>query len=104
MLLLQEFKFIINVQFEKQHANAHHLFQLSNVLSNNSINNTLFDAALSTMNVVMPKYNELIQYLTFQTFPTDYDEKLKQHLILKSALYILIDDSLYKQGRNGILQ
>jgi len=56
------------------------------------------------VDVITSEYGELIQYLTFQTFPPSYNEKQKQRLIFKSAPYTMISDALYKQGRDGLLR
>src|SRR5690242_18274530 len=104
MLLLQEFNFTINVRLGKQHANADHLSRLSNILGNEPINDALPDVQLFVVDVITSEYGELIQYLTFQTFPSSYNEKQKKRLIFKSAPYTMIGDALYKQGRDGLLR
>ena len=104
VLLLQEFTFTINVRPRKKHLNADHLSRLSNVLGNTPIDDNLPDAALFVVEVISADYSEIIQYLTFQTFPLDYDEKLKRRLILKSGPYTMIAGTLYKQGKDGVLR
>ena len=104
VLLLQEFTFTINVRPGKKHLNADHLSRLSNVLGNTPIDDNLPDAALFAVEVISADYSEIIQYLTFQTFPLDYDEKLKRRLILKSGPYTMIAGTLYKQGKDGVLR
>ena len=96
--------FMINVRPGKKHLNADHLSRLSNVLGNTPIDDNLPDAALFAVEVISADYSEIIQYLTFQTFPLDYDEKLKRRLILKSRPYTMIAGTLYKQGKDGVLR
>lgn len=96
VLLLQEFDFTINVRPGKTHANADHLSRLSNILENEPISDALPDAELFLVDLIMLEYSELIQYLTFQTFPFHFTEKLKRRLVLKSTPYTMIGETLYK--------
>ena len=104
VLLLQEFTFKINVRPGKQHANADHLSRLSNELGTEPIDDNLPDAALFAVDIISPEYREVIQYLTTQTIPLHFTDKLKRRLILKSAPYTMIGDALYKQGKDGVLR
>ena len=56
------------------------------------------------VDIISPEYGEVIQYLTTQTFPLHFTDKLKRRLILKSAPYTMIGDALYKQGKGGVLR
>jgi hypothetical protein len=83
ILLLQEFTFTIEVRPGKKHANADHLSRLTTELGMEAIPDALPDAHLFAVDVVSPEYAVLIQYLTTQTFPITFMEKMKKNLIEK---------------------
>lgn len=74
------------------------LYQSCNILENKPPP----DMESFAVDVITPKYSASIWYLTFQTFSNSYSEKSKSRLILKSVLYTMIDDGLYKQRGDGI--
>lgn len=104
ILLHQEFNFTANVWPNKKHANANHLLHLSNVLGNEPIYNAFLNGNLFNVDVILLEYRKLIQYLMFQTFPNYFIKKLKNRLNLKSGSYTMIEDTLYKQKKDGLLQ
>ena len=72
ILLLQEFKFTIYIRPSKKHANADHLFQLTNELGGDPISDSILDADLFVVDVISKEYGDLIQCLTHHTFPPHY--------------------------------
>ncbi len=76
---------------------------LTNILSNEPINDALSIAELFGVDVIIHEYSELIQYLTFQTFHPIFTEKIKKRLILKSLSYTMNSEALYKEGKDEIL-
>ena len=104
VLLLQEFTFTIEVRPGKKHANADHLSRLTTELGTEAIPDALPDAHLFAVEVVSQEYAVLIQYLTTQSFPITFTEKMKQNLIEKSIPYTMIEDVLYKKGKDGLLR
>lgn len=104
VLLLQKFNFIISVRPEKSYANANHLSRLSNILDKELILDALPDGELFAVDVISLEYSKLIQYLTFQTFPSNFNEKMKRRLIWKSTPCTMIGETLYKEGQDGILR
>ena len=104
VLLLQEFNFTIHVRPSKKHANANHLSWLTNELGGDPIPDSFSDADLFVVDVIFTEYADLIQYLTHQTFPLHFTDKMKIQLVHKSAPYTLIGDVLYKKGRDEVLR
>lgn len=70
---------------DKRYANTDHIYDLSDILSNESINDFLFDVELFTINVITSEYGELIEYLIFQIFLSTYSEKFKKHCDYKKC-------------------
>ena len=104
VLLLQEFNFTVQVRPGKNHANADHLSRLSEELGTEPIDDSFPDAQLFFIDTVSSEYAEIINYLQTNTFPTDFSTKQKNRLTLKSAPYSIIADTLYKQGKDGVLR
>ena len=104
ILLLQEFNFTIEIRPGKRHANADHLSRLTNELGKEPIPDALPDANLFVIDVIPTEYAELIQYLTSQSFPVNFTEKMKRQLIQKSLPYTMIADVLYRTGKDGVLR
>jgi hypothetical protein len=46
-------------------------------------------------------YNNLINYLTTLTYPTDYDDSRKTHLRKLSTQHFVINHTLYRKGKKG---
>ena len=49
-------------------------------------------------------YQDLINYLTTLTYPTDYDEQRKTHLRKNSTQYFVKNHTLYRRNRKGNLR
>lgn len=73
-------------------------------MGNKPNNDVLSDAKLFAVDVITPEYSKIIQYLTFQTFSSNFNEKLKRRLILKCVPYMMIGKALYKEGKDGVLR
>jgi hypothetical protein len=67
--LLQEFNFTIQVRPGKHHANADHLSQISDELGFEPIDDEFSDAQLFNVDVIHPKYADIIYYLDKRIFP-----------------------------------
>ena len=104
VLLLQEFTFTIHVRPSKKHANADHLSRLTNELGGIPIPDSFPDANLFVVDVISEEYADLIQYLTHNTYPSHFTDKMKTQLVHKSAPYTLIGGVLYKKGRDEVLR
>ena len=77
---------------------------LNNELGGDPIPDSFPDADLFVVDVISEEYADLIQYLTHHTFLHHLTNKMKIHLVHKSAPYTLIGGVLYKKGRDEILQ
>src|SRR5207302_6375911 len=49
-------------------------------------------------------YQDLINYLTTLTYPTDYDDKRKTHLRKNSTQYFVKNHTLYRRNKKGNLR
>ena len=104
VLLLQEFDFTVEVRPSKSHANADHLSRLNDKLGNEPIDDSIPDAQLFFIDIIPPEYAEIINYLQSNTFPEGYNDKQKQRLAYKAGPYTIIANTLYKQGKDGVLR
>ena len=77
ILLLREFNFIINVRPRKSHTNADFLSQVSEQVNPKSIDDAFPDAHLFNVDIIPPKYADVIYYLTKGAFSTNYSDKQK---------------------------
>ena len=104
ILLLQEFKFTIEVRPGKKHGNADHLTRLSNELGTEPVPDALPDAQLFEVDIITEDYKDIIQYLSTNTIPLTYTEERKRSLVRRSAPFTLIGSVLYRKGKDGILR
>ena len=106
MLLFQEFNFTIVVRPGKNHANADHLSRLEPLSLDQltPINDSLPDAQLFEVDVIQSEYKEILEYLSTSKVPLDYTPKQVNALLHKCGQYTLIDNTLYKRGKDDILR
>ena len=104
VLLVQEFNLTIHVQPGKKYANGNHLAQLTNEFGGDPILDSCLDVDLFVVDVISEEYADLIQYLTYHTFPPHFTDKIKIQLMHRSASYTLIGGVLYKKGKDEVLR
>jgi transposase InsO family protein len=104
VLLLQEFDFTVEVRPGKSHANADHLSRLNDELGDEPIDDSFPDAQLFFVDIIPPEYAEIINYLQTNTFPEGYTDKQKRRLAYRAGPYTIIANTLYKQGKDGVLR
>ena len=72
--MLQEFIFTINVRPGKSHANAKFLSRISEQINLEYIDDAFPDAHLFNVDIIPPKYANVIYYLTKGNFPANYGD------------------------------
>ena len=105
ILLLQEFNFTVVVCPNKSHGNADHLSRLKPTGSANTLplDDNLPNVDLFEVDVLFPKYMEILTYLETNQMPASYSPLQVQILIWRNAPYSLIGGVLYKLGKDGVL-
>ena len=78
--------------------------RLTNELGGTPIPDSFPDADLFVVDVISEEYADLIQYLTHNTYPPHFTDKMKTQLVHKSAPYTLIGGVLYKKGCDEVLK
>jgi hypothetical protein len=102
--LLQEFNFTIQVRPGKHHAIADHLFQISDELGFEPIDDEFPDAQLFNVDIIHPEYANIIYYLDKGIFPPNCNDKQIRRLVYRAEPYTLISGILYKKDKDEILR
>jgi hypothetical protein len=101
--LLQEFTFKVLVQPENKHVNANHLSKLNTQLGKVTIDDSLSNVVLFVVDNFSAKYADIFNCLSLHQFPNGLSKKEKRRLIQKTTPCIIINETLYKMGKDGLL-
>jgi hypothetical protein len=104
ILFLQEFNFTINIRLGKIHANIDFCSRISEEINPESIDDNFPDAQLFNVDVILAEYEDIIHYLTTNTFSLEHTDQQKQCLIFKAQPYTMIGGVLYRKGKGEILR
>ncbi len=103
VILLQEFTFKVLVQPENKHVNANHLSKLNTQLGKVTIDDSLSNVVLFVVDNFSAKYADIFNCLSLHQFPNGLSKKEKRRLIQKTTPCIIINETLYKMGKDGLL-
>ena len=103
VLLLQEFNFTVEVRPSKSHANADKS-RLNEESESEPIDDSFPDAQLFYIDVIPREYVEIFEYLQYNKFPPDYNDKQKCRIAFKAKSYTIIGDTLYKKWKDDVLR
>lgn len=96
VILLRECTYKIMVQPRKEHANANHLNRLNSKLGKVPIDDSLPNATLFVVDVVIGEYVDIFNYLPLHQFPNGILRKENKKLIQKTSSYTIIGGTLYE--------
>jgi hypothetical protein len=100
VILLQECTYKIMVWLRKKHVNAEVLSRLNSKLGKVPIDDSLLNATLFVVDVVIGEYVDIFNYLPLHQFPNGILGKENERLIQKTSSYTIIGETLYENWGN----
>jgi hypothetical protein len=103
-LLFQEFDFEVIVKPGKLNAGPDHLSRITNGEEPTNLEDNFPDAQLFSVQVAAEYFADIIQYLSTETAPQEFNTAQKKNLVVRVVDYQLITGHLYKMGAYNILR
>ena len=104
MILFQEYDFDIIVKPGRLNFGPDHLSRLESREEPTSLDESLLDAQLFSIQMVDDYCQDIVQFLSTGFAPSEMTTQQKKHLVVKAVDFTLIAGQLYKMGPDEILR
>jgi hypothetical protein len=102
--LFQEFDFEVIVKLGKLNAGLDHLSRITNGEEPTNIEETFLDTQLFSVQVDDEYFGDIIQYLSTEAVPQEFNTTQNKNLVVRASYYRLIATHLYNMGADIILR
>jgi hypothetical protein len=103
LLLFQEFDFEVIVKPRKLNARPNHLSRITNGEEPTNLEDNFPYAQLFSVQVADEYFADIIEYLSTETVPQEFNTTKKKNMVVRAADYQLITGHLYNMGADNIL-